>query len=127
MFKGFRFNNLPRQKLMATTVLGEYGNQKITVSQMLAAAESCAKFIKEHFDVNKKPYSLAIAVLKLLNMCLNNQNTEKPTKEQLKCLVDVIHEIEDLKVQTDTEKQNNETIANNLKMMIDFFDKEPPK
>lgn len=63
MFKGFRFYNLSRQKLTATTVLGEYGNQKITVSQMLTAAESCTKFIKDYFNVNKKPYSLAIDLL----------------------------------------------------------------
>ncbi len=130
MFKGFRFNNLSRQKLTATTVLGEYGNQKITVSQMLTAAESCAKFIKDHFNVNENPYSLAVIVLKLLKLRLNNQNTEKPTKEQLKCLVDVFHEIEDMKAQTDIEKRNNETIANEFKMIIDFLDKlqkESPK
>jgi len=124
MFKGFRFNNLSRQKLTPTTVLGEYGNQKITVSQMLTAAESCTKFIKDHFNENKKPYSLAIIVLNTLKLYLNNQNIGKPTKDQLKCLVDVLHEIEDLKAQTDTEKQKNEMIANELKMMIDFLDKE---
>ncbi len=124
MFKGFRYNNLFGQKLTATTVLGEYENQKITVSQMLAAAENCAKFIKDHFNVNEKPYSLAIIVLNLLRLHLINQNAEKPTKEQLKCLVDVFHEIEDMKSQTDIEKRNNETIANEFKMIIDFFYKE---
>ncbi len=122
MFKGFRFKNLSRQKLTATTVLGEYENQKITVSQMLDAAKSCTKFIKEHFNVNEKPYSLAIIVLSTLKLYLNNQNIDKPAKEQLKCLVDVFHEIEDMKAQNDTEKQNNETIANRIKMMIDFLD-----
>ncbi len=124
MFKGFRFYNLCRQKLTATTVLGEYGNQKITILQMLTVAESCAKYIKDHFNINEKPYSFAIIVLNLLKLRLNNQNTEKPTKEQLKCLVDVFHEIEDMKAQTDIEKRNNETIANYFKMIIDFFYKE---
>ncbi len=90
---------------------------------MLADAKSCAKFIKDHFNVNDKPYSYAIIALNIMQLRLNNQIHDKLTAEQLKCVVDVFHEIEDMKAQTDIEKRNNETIANEFKMIIDFLDK----
>lgn len=130
MKNNIQIYDLPRQRLTATTVIGEYGNQKITVSQMLSTAAYCTKFIKDHFDVNKGKYSIAIIALNILKLRLNNQNTDKLTAEQLKCVVDVIHEIADLHSQSDFSKQENEKIAFELKALIDLYDKlqkEQPK
>lgn len=121
MFKNFNFYVLPQQKLYASTILGEVDGRRISVSQMLTAAENSFKFIKNHFNVDEKPYSYAIIVLKLMRMRLLSQNVDRPTKEQLKCLVDVFHEIEDQNAQTDIAKKQNEIIANDLKMIIEFF------
>lgn len=115
--------DLSRQRLTASTVIGEYENQKITVSQMLSIAAYCTKFIKAHFNVNERKYSFAIVALKMLELRLNNQNTDKLTAEQLKCVVDVIHEIADLHSQSDISKQENEKIAFELKALIDLYDK----
>lgn len=121
MFKNFNFYVLPQQKLYASTILGEVDGRRISVSQMLTAAENSLKFIKNHFNVDEKPYSVAIIVLNLMQMSLRNQNVGRPTEEQLKCLVDVVHEIEDLNAQTDIAKQQNEIIANDLKMIIEIY------
>lgn len=121
MFKNFNFYVLPQQKLYASTILGEVDGRRISVSQMLTAAENSLKFIKNHFNVDEKPYSVAIIVLNLIQMRLHNQNVNRPTREQFECLVDVFHEIEDLNAQTDTAKKQNEIIANNLKAIIDLF------
>lgn len=115
--------DLSRQRLTASTVIGEYGNQKITVSQMLSIAAYCIKFIKAHFNVDERKYSAAIIAIKMLELRLNNQNTDKLTAEQLKCVVDVIHEIADLHSQSDISKQENEKIAFELKALIDLYDK----
>ncbi len=123
MKNNIRIYDLLRQKLTSTTVIGEYENQKITVSQMLSIAAYCTKFIKDHFNVNERKYSDAIIALKTLELRLNNQNTNKLTTEQLKCVVDVIHEIADLHSQSDFSKQENEKIAFKLKALIDFYDK----
>lgn len=123
MKNNIRIYDLLRQKLTSTTVIGEYENQKITVSQMLSIAAYCTKFIKDHFNVNERKYSDAIIALKTLELRLNNQNTNKLTAEQLKCVVDVIHEIADLHSQSDFSKQENEKIAFKLKALIDFYDK----
>ncbi len=123
MKNNIRIYDLLRQKLTAATVIGEYENQKITVSQMLSIAAYCTKFIKDHFNVNERKYSDAIIALKTLELRLNNQNTNKLTAEQLKCVVDVIHEIADLHSQSDFSKQENEKIAFKLKALIDFYDK----
>ncbi|MCI8603934.1 MAG: hypothetical protein HFE79_07300 [Ruminiclostridium sp.] len=90
---------------------------------MLSIAAYCTKFIKDHFNVNERKYSDAIIALKTLELRLNNQNTNKLTAEQLKCVVDVIHEIADLHSQSDFSKQENEKIAFKLKALIDFYDK----
>lgn len=121
MIRDFKFYNQSHPKMESNTVLFEYKNQKIRVSQMLTAAENSLKFIKNHFNVKEKPYSVAIIVLNLMQMRLLNQNVGRPTKEQLKCLVDVFHEIEDQNAQTDIAKKQNEIIANDLKMIIEFF------
>lgn len=121
MIRDFKFYNQSQPKMESNTVLFEYKNQKIRVSQMLTAAENSLKFIKNHFNVKDKPYSVAIIVLNLMQMRLLNQNVGRPTKEQLKCLVDVFHEIEDQNAQTDIAKKQNEIIANDLKMIIEFF------
>lgn len=121
MIRDFKFYNQSQPKMQSNTVLFEYKNQKVTVSQMLTAVKNSFKFIKDHFNVDKEPYSVAIMVLNLLQIHLLNQNVRRPTKEQLKCLVDVFHEIEDLNAKTDNEKQQNEKIANELNMIIDFF------
>ena len=126
-FKIYDFSN---QKLTGSTVLGEFEGQRITVSQMLTAAENCTKYIKEHFNVNQKAYSMTLIVMKILKLRLINQSTDKPTAEQLKCVVDVFHEIADMHAPSDISKQENEKIVFELKMIIDFWDKyqkEQPK
>ena len=130
MIEKFRLYDFSNQKLTASTVLGEFEGQRITVSQMLTAAENCTKYIKEHFNVNQKAYSMALIVMRTLKLRLLNQNTDKPTAEQLKCTVDVFHEIADMQTQSDIVKQENEKISHELKMIIDFWDhyqKEPQK
>lgn len=119
----FKIYDWSYQKLTSTTVLGEIDNQEITVSRMLFAAEYYTKFIREHFDVDEKPYSLTLIALNILKLRLNNQNPGKPTAEQLKSVVDVFHEIADLHSQPEITKQENERIANQLKMMIDILGK----
>ena len=121
MIGDFKFYNQSQPKMESNTVLFEYKNQKIRVSQMLTATKNSLKFIKKHFNVIEEPYSAAIIVLNLMQMRLLNQNVGRPTKEQLKCLVDVFHEINDLNAKTDNEKKQNEMIANDLKMIIEFF------
>ncbi|MCM1335812.1 MAG: hypothetical protein NC084_13550 [Bacteroides sp.] len=121
MFNDLKFNHLQTKKLTGTTVLGEYNGQKIAVSQMLTTIENILMYIKNNFDINEKPYSVAIIVLKTTHLRFNNQNIGKSTKEQWKCLVDVVHEIEDLKATTDVIKRENEKIANDLKMVIELF------
>lgn len=121
--KGFKIYNCSNIKFTSTTVLGEYDNRKITVSQMLTIAEYYTKFIRDNFDVNKRQYSLALTALKILKLRLNNQNPGKPTSEQLKSVVDVFREIADLHSQSEITKQENERIATELKMIIDFLDK----
>lgn len=90
---------------------------------MLSIVAYCTKFIKDHFNINERKYSAAIIALKTVELQLNNQNTNKLTAEQLKCVVDVIHEIADLHSQSNFLKQKNEKIAFKLKALIDFYDK----
>lgn len=73
MKNNIRIYDLLRQKLTAATVIGEYENQKITVSQMLSIAAYCTKFIKDYFNVNERKYSDAIIALKTLELRLNNK------------------------------------------------------
>ena len=122
MIKNFNFYGFPQQNLTGSTILGEYEGHKISVSQMLAATENCVKFIKKHFDVSEKPYSYAIIALNIIQLRLNNKNHDKLTVKQLRCVVDVFHEIADLHTQSDIVKQENERIATEFKMIIDFLD-----
>ena len=123
MIKNFNFYGFPQQNLTGSTILGEYDGHKISVSQMLIAIDNCVKFIKSHFNVKDNRYSYAIIALNIMRLRLYNKNHDKLTAEQVKCAIDVFHEIEDMKAQTDIEKRNNETIANEFKMIIDFLDK----
>lgn len=116
--------DLSNQVLTGTTVLGAYEGQKITVSKMLSVITSYIQFIKDHFDVNENnKYSIALAVLKVIKLRLNNNNnSKKPTAEQLKCLVDVFHEIADLQARSEVIKQANENKSVWLKAIIDFVE-----
>ncbi len=123
MIKNFNFYGFPQQNLTGSTILGEYDGHKIGVSQMLIAIENCVKFIKNHFNVKDKPYSYAIIALNIMQLRLNNKTHDKLTVEQLKCVVDVSHEIANLNSKSDIAKQENERTATELKMIIDFLDK----
>ncbi len=123
MVNKYMIYDLTNQKLYPTTVLGEFNNQKMTVSHMLTIIEYYVKFIKQHFDVNQRQYSLTLIALRISRLRLNNQNCRKPTAEQLKCVVDVFKEISDMHAQSEITKQENETKANELKLVIDLIDK----
>lgn len=130
MKEKFKIYDLSNQRFTASTVLGEFEGQKITVSQMMIAVETYIKYIKDHFDINKKAYSMTLIALKSLRLHLLNQSADKPTAEQLKCVVDVLHEIADMRMQSDVDKQKNDKTASELKMLINFWEniqKEPPK
>ena len=121
MGKTYSFD-FSKQQLTGTTVIGVYEGHKVTVSQMLSVITSYIKFIRDNFDVSdNNKYSIALAVLKIMKLRLNNNNNlKKPNAEQLKCLVDVFHEIADLQARSEVTKQANEKRAALSKAIIDF-------
>ncbi len=133
MVNKFKIYDFLNQELTASTILGEFEGQRITVSQMLTAIDNCIRcieYIKENFTVNQNTYSIALFAMKMLKRRLNNLKKDKLTVEQLKSTIDVFHEIADMQAKSDADKQKNEEIAFDLKMLIDFLDKyqkEQPK
>jgi hypothetical protein len=80
-----------------------------------------ASGIGANFNVSVKKYSETLLLLRSIRLILNNQSSERPTKERLHDAVDVIHEIKDMQANCDKEKQENEKIAIILDAMIDRF------
>ena len=111
--------DIPHGKLQGSTVLATNGKENLTVSQLMNAATYFIKFIEENFDVNEYKYSITIIYLKSVQLVLNNRNAEKPTKEDVHIIIDVMHEIADIRSKSDSEKKLNEEIAIALNCLIE--------
>lgn len=116
---GIQVQNIPKT-YTPTYVLGSRNGQPITVADTLKAIEYAIAFIKANFDVNQEKYSSAIKVLKTIQSILQNRRTSKLGKEEMKLLVDMIHEIEDMRAKNDASKKENEEIALALDLLIDM-------
>lgn len=116
----YHIGNTPA-RFEATTKLGMRNGQWITVSDMLKAIEYAIRVIGATFDVDQQKYKEALSVLKFFRLRFLNQSAREPRKEALHYLVDVVHEIEDLRAIDDKMKKENEKIALALDMLIDSF------
>lgn len=113
--------DIPCGKLQGSTVLTPNGKDNITVSQLLKATEYYIKFIKENFDVNEYKYSITIIYLKSVQLVLNNGKADKPSKEDAHAIIDVIHEIADMRAKNESEKKLNKEIAESLNYLVDIL------
>ena len=91
----------------------------ITVADMSEAISHAIQFIKAH-DVNQEKYKLALEVLKLCQLRFMNKQTRKPNKREWHSLIDVIHEMEDMRARSDADRKENEKIALALDLLIDM-------
>ena len=112
---------IPHGKLQGSTVLATNGKENLTVSQLLKSAEYLIKFIKSNFDVDEYRYSTTIIFLKSVQLVLNNGKADKPSKEDAHIIIDVIHEIADMRAKNDYEKKLNEEIAVSLNCLIEIL------
>ena len=110
---------VPHGKLQGSTVLATNGKDNLTVSQMLKSAEYLIKFIKDNFDVDEDRYSITIIFLKSVQLVLNNGSADKPTKKDAHIIIDVMHEIADIRAKSEDEKKLNEEIAVALNLLIE--------
>ena len=109
------------------THIGSVGNTVYTLGDLIDRVESYISFVKATFDANQEKYQNIIKILKISKEVLQNKRGAHLTKGQLKELVNLVHEIEDLYANTDQEKQRNEQIAFELMMMIEYMDSENRK
>ncbi len=112
---------IPYGKLQGNTVLATNGKDNLTVLQLLKSAEHLIKFIKDNFDVDEYRYSITIIFLKSVQLVLNNGKADIPSKEDTHVIIDVMHEIADIRAKNDSEKKLNEEIAVSLNYLIDML------
>lgn len=112
---------IPYGKLQGNTVLATNGKDYLTVSQLLRSAEYLIKFIEDNFDIDEYRYSTAIIFLKSVRLVLNNGKANKPTKEDAHIIIDVMHEIEDIRAKNESEKRLNEEIAVSLNCLVEIL------
>lgn len=112
---------IPYGRLQSNTVLATNGKDNITVSQLLKSVEYLIKFIKDNFDVDEYRYSVTIIYLKSVQLALNNRKAEKPNKEDAHAIIDVMHEIADMRAKNDSEKKLNEEIAVSLNCLVEIL------
>lgn len=110
--------NLPKF-FTSTYVLDIRNGYPVTVADMLEAISHAIQFIKGHFDVNQEKYKSALEVLKLYQLRFMNRQIRKPNKRKWHFLVDVIHEMEDMRARNDADRKENERIALALDLLID--------
>ncbi len=112
---------IPYGKLQGNTVLATNGKDNLTVSQLLKSVEYLIKFIKDNFDVDEYRYSITIIFLKSVQLVLNNRKADKPSKEDAHFIIDVMHEIADIRAKNDSEKKLNEEIAVSLNCLVEIL------
>lgn len=104
-----------------TFVLGRRNGYVITVADMLEVIENTMFFIKENFNVNQEKYSETIKFLHTCKSMYKNQPSTKPRKKAMHFVVDVFHEIQDMRAANDEQKKENEEISAALDLLIDMF------
>ena len=104
----------------STYVLNARDGHSITVADMLEAISHAIQFIKAYFDVNQEKYKSALEMLKLCQLRFMNRQPRKPNKREWHFLIDVIHEMEDMRARNDADKKENERIALALDLLIDI-------
>lgn len=107
-----------------STKLGMKNGQWITVSDMLKAIEYTVRFIRATFDVDEQKYKETLSVLKFFNLRFLNKSSKAPRREAMHYLVEVVHEMEDMRAVDDEMKKENEKIALALDLLIDSFVRE---
>ncbi len=112
---------VPYGRLQGNAVLATNGKDNLTVSQLLKSAEYLIKFIKDNFDVDEYRYSITIIYLKSVQLVLNNGKADKPNKEDAHVIIDVMHEIADIRAKNDSEKKLNEEIAVSLNCLVEIL------
>ena len=112
---------IPYGKLQGNTVLATNGKENLTVSQLLKSAEYLIKFIKDNFDVDEYQYLTTIIFLKSVQLVLNNGKADNPSEEDAHVIIDVMHEIADIRAKNDSEKKLNEEIAVSLNCLIEIL------
>ena len=112
--------NLPRN-FTSSYVLDVRNGQSITVADMLDAISRAIKFIKANFNVNQEKYSMALKALEISQLRFMNHQGRKPSKREWHFLIDVFHEMEDMRTRNDTDKKENEKIALALDLLIDRY------
>ncbi len=95
----------------------KYGTDIITVGMMLNYISDAEEKIKKYFP----EYKSALNVLRVLKLIFDNKNPPKISKEEVKILIDVIEEIENMDAQDDCEKANNKIIALAFKTVAEML------
>lgn len=112
--------NLPNY-FTSTDILDIRNGHPVTVANMLEAISHAIQFIKAYFDVNQEKYKLALEALKLCQQKFLNKQPRKPYKREWHFLIDVIHEMEDMRARNDADRKENEKIALALSLLIDRY------
>ncbi|MCM1496107.1 MAG: hypothetical protein NC089_09965 [Bacteroides sp.] len=112
---------IPYGKFQGNIVLATNGKDNLTVSQLLKSAGYLIKFIKNNLDVNEYRYSITLIFLMSVQLILNNGKADKPNKEDVHIIIDVMHEIADIHAKNDSEKKLNEEIAVSLNYFVEIL------
>ncbi|MCH5250365.1 MAG: hypothetical protein J1E98_10545 [Lachnospiraceae bacterium] len=110
--------------LTSTFVLGVVNGWEITVADMIQAIINAIRIIKANFDVNQEKYAETIKFLKACKAFYENKHPNQVQKKALHYVVDVFHEIEDMRAVSDEQKKENEKISLALDLLIDINVKE---
>lgn len=108
-------------KLHANTVLAKIGEKDLTVLDLLKSITNLLSFIKNNFNVNECKYSITIIFLDSMRLALNNHRSNKPSKEDMHIIVEVFHEIADLRSENAEQKRENEEIAMALDYLVEIL------
>lgn len=118
-----QISNMPKF-FTPTFVLGVRNGRSITVADMLNAIVYAIRFIKANFDVNQEKYAETLKFLKATKAIFENKQSKTVRKQTLHFVVDVFHEMEDLRAVNEEQKKMNEEIALALDLLIDMYAKE---
>lgn len=108
-------------KLRANTILAKIGEKDLTVSDLLNSITDLLSFIKCHFNVNERKYSITIIFLDSMRLALNNHRANKPSKEDMHVVIDVFHEITNLCSENIEQKRKNEEITMALDYLVEIL------
>lgn len=114
-----QIDNIPKY-FVPTYVLGVRNGQSITVADMLNAIEYAIRFIKANFDVDQEKYAETLKFLKVSQAFFENKRTKPSKKKTLHFVVDVFHEMQDMRAVNDEQKKVNEEISLALDLLIDI-------